>query len=71
MFGTLLRWALLAAIGYGLYLVSIVIWGHLAPVIIPADLAKYSITVGYIFSGIIVWFGAQAILDIVLSLFRK
>ncbi len=71
MFGTLFRWILLAVIGYGLYLASIVIWGYLAPVIVPASLAKYSVTASYVFSAIIVWFGAQAILDILLSLFNR
>jgi len=71
MFGTLFRWILLAIIGYGLYLASIVLWGYIAPVIIPANFAKHSITTGYIFSAIIVWFGAQAILDILLSIFNK
>jgi hypothetical protein len=71
MFATLLRWVLLAAIGYGLYLVSLIIWSHLAPVIIPASFAKYSVTAGYVFSAIIVWFGAQAILGILLSLFEN
>jgi len=71
MIGTLLRWVCLAAIGYGLFLASIVIWGHIAPLIVPSSFSNYSATAGYVFSAIVVWFGAQAILDILVSLFKN
>jgi hypothetical protein len=71
MLGTLIRWVCLAFIAYGLYLASIVIWANIAPLVIPASFSRYSVTAGYVFSAIIVWFGAQAIFDSLVSLFKS
>lgn len=71
MLGTLFRWTILAIIGYGMYLLSLVIWRHLAPVIIPAGYAQYTVIAGYIFSAILVWYGAQAIFGALYSLFIR
>lgn len=71
MLGTLLRWTILAVIGYAVYLVSVVIWGYIFPYLAPFIPPLYSREVGYVFSAILVWFGAQAIFGALSSLFRK
>jgi hypothetical protein len=71
MLGTLFRWTILAAIGYGVYLVSIVIWGYVFPYLAPFIPPQYSREAGYVFSALLVWFGAQSIFGTLSSLFRK
>jgi hypothetical protein len=71
MFGTLFRWAILIVIGYAVYLVSLVAWSYIFPFLAPFIPPQYAIIAGYVFSAIVVWFGAQSIFDILSSLFRK
>ena len=71
MLGTLFRWTILAAIGYAVYLVSVVIWGYIFPYLAPFIPSPYSREAGYVFSALLVWFGAQAIFGALSSLFRK
>ena len=71
MIGTLFRWTILVAIGYAVYLVSLMAWRYLFPYLAPYIPPQYAIIAGYVFSAIVVWFGAQAIFDVLSSLFRK
>jgi hypothetical protein len=71
MLGTLFRWTILAVIGYAVYLVSVVIWGYIFPYLAPFIPSPYSREAGYVFSALLVWFGAQAIFGALSSLFRK
>ncbi len=71
MLGTLFRWAILAVIGYVVYLMSIIVWGYALPYLAPFIPAQYAIIAGYVFFAIVVWVGTQFIFDVLCSLFRK